>query len=615
MIMTINGTPAVLPESTRIDMNFENPLFTDSGGGYSFEIELPLKGCPENLRIFGPIFLPGIELSDRVFNCEISDGAIYLSGILTIAAVSRQSVKVQFLSGRSEQYRTDILNETKINELNLGTYPVNASPANCDASEVIEPGDNPGDKPFVALPWINAESANLQNDLTDRQNLPGFSYMIYMLPLAERICRAVGMEPDFRAWEADDKWRWLLCCNTLPYGWNLKSIARCLPDWSVNEFFYQLELLTGMQFNLDVRAGTATIETMPQVSEAVRLSNVIEDYTAETNIDEDGESSVDFIDSSNLGYNIEGSDTTAFYNCPWALKRFDRDIMELPSIDRLVEYARQVYLSKWISDHRDPYNTQMSVYKIFYIRDLDTYYTFRIQDVVSQKNKVYVYSPVEVNPFGPRYAYGAAHEEDNGCPDIEINIVPVPFAVHKFDSQTRYLPKSFPVLSFGSYNEMSGTVPSDDNTAADVDLDVEEQTPIALAIQKSEYSDKTPAYYSTIYVGLFSPEQVADNAADSVPAVSEYFFDADGTVRRCDHSLRLNAYNKATPLRSGVAIDNRLKYKFSWLPDTLTMVPDPRRLYLIDGALYVCSKISTQLGGTERNRTISGEFYRVIETL
>ena len=50
----IDNKRVVLPANLSIKLTDENPILTESGK-YSFDIELPLRGCAQNLKVFGPL--------------------------------------------------------------------------------------------------------------------------------------------------------------------------------------------------------------------------------------------------------------------------------------------------------------------------------------------------------------------------------------------------------------------------------------------------------------------------------------------------------------------------------------------------------------------------------
>ena len=125
MGIIINNKQAVLKSGTSFDFIAENRLFTGSDS-YTLSITFPLRGCAENVAIFGHIHRADVEKSKIVFDCEIRDKAFYRSGSITITEINEVEVKTQFLEGRSEQNFDDTFDEIYVNELDLG-YPLSAN--------------------------------------------------------------------------------------------------------------------------------------------------------------------------------------------------------------------------------------------------------------------------------------------------------------------------------------------------------------------------------------------------------------------------------------------------------------------------------------------------------
>ena len=84
MKIIINGKDAVLKKGTSFEFVAENRSFTGSDS-YTLSITFPLRGCPENIAIFGYINRTDIDKSKVVFDCEISDINFHSAGTITNA--------------------------------------------------------------------------------------------------------------------------------------------------------------------------------------------------------------------------------------------------------------------------------------------------------------------------------------------------------------------------------------------------------------------------------------------------------------------------------------------------------------------------------------------------
>ena len=96
MEIIINNQQAVLKEGTSFDFIAENRLFTGSDS-YTLTITFPLRGCAQNIAIFGHIHRADVAKNKVVFDCEIRDRDFYRSGTITITEISDVEVKTQFL--------------------------------------------------------------------------------------------------------------------------------------------------------------------------------------------------------------------------------------------------------------------------------------------------------------------------------------------------------------------------------------------------------------------------------------------------------------------------------------------------------------------------------------
>lgn len=161
MHILIDGKRAVLKKDSSFEYISENRFFTGSDS-YTLNITFPLKGCPENLAIFGQTHRREVEKSPVTFTCEIVDSNFSASGIVTVTEVSDVEVKTQFLEGLSKDNYLQTLEDTYINELTLG-YPSTSAASSLTPSAVMESIDN--DAHWVALPWVNNSSGNIQNKM------------------------------------------------------------------------------------------------------------------------------------------------------------------------------------------------------------------------------------------------------------------------------------------------------------------------------------------------------------------------------------------------------------------------------------------------------------------
>lgn len=121
----INGQPAHIKKGTSIKVTRENPRYTDSGD-YTLEVTFPIDGCPENMKIFGPLHRPETEkarLAKTTYQFSLTADELNLEGTAVVTSVNEKEVKLQFLAGRSElNFKTTHPDGTDIyiDQLDLG---------------------------------------------------------------------------------------------------------------------------------------------------------------------------------------------------------------------------------------------------------------------------------------------------------------------------------------------------------------------------------------------------------------------------------------------------------------------------------------------------------------
>lgn len=160
MEIIINNQQAILEQGTSFDFIAENRLFTGSDS-YTLTITFPLRGCAQNIAIFGHIHRAEVAKNKVVFDCEIRDRDFYRSGTITITEISDVEVKTQFLEGRSEQNFDETFDDIYLNELDLG-YPTSRVAVAGHCMDDMRPYP---DNFWIPLPWVNNTSGNIQNEM------------------------------------------------------------------------------------------------------------------------------------------------------------------------------------------------------------------------------------------------------------------------------------------------------------------------------------------------------------------------------------------------------------------------------------------------------------------
>ena len=556
MHIYVNNKLAALKKGTSFEYVSENRLFSGSDG-YTLTITFPLKGCPENITIFGHINRADVAAKKVIFDCEIRDKGFYKFGSITITEISETEVKTQFLEGRSEQNFDKTFDKVYINELDLGTPPTvyksGITPANAWYPE------NSGCK-CVALPWVNDYSGNIQNKaehIVDdavqnrshyewSEDTTGLSWQPYLLYITKKICEAVGYTADFSKWEEVEEYKYLLICNTLPHAWYMPAFANALPHWTVEEYFEKLELFLGGEFDFDHRGKRITFAFTQATLAAKRpvcLEDVVEEHSTEVKVDDDR---CEYLESKNLVYKDCDHEMWKFYYC-------------------------------------DAY---------FVIRPVS-----RQQVVEWRGNIIYVYYRYKcrlqpVNLFGGRIV-----SEDEDAEQVEIEFVPA----WVDDTEEKYGRVLF--LSFSGYDEDTNTTSEDDNDHPF------QKTHTVSSLEAGE-KEKKSEYYDRIYIGWYDGSNYYQGSRLPYPNVENIVIADDWSNFSYAHfSLRINDRQ----IRRGQIIHNiepKMKTTFKFLSDN---IPDVRSVFLIRGKRYVCEKMTATFTENGMSQLIKGVFYPIVE--
>lgn len=614
MQLIINGLPAFIKEGSSFEYIRENRLFTGAED-YTMSITLPLKGCAENEKIFGLIHRKSVEPKDLIFECELRDREFYKFGAATITELTESEVKIQFLEGKSKQNFDASFDDVYINELTLGG-PSITDPLLISPREALDPFKSGLRE--VCLPWINSGNDDpiIHNDMeVEDENSHTFkwgeeveklSWQPYLLHLTKLICDAVGYSYDFDAWEIDLSLRFFLVCNTLPPAWEIDDYSRILPHWSVDEYFENLAVFLGGEFDIDHRSKKIQFYKSADRSNnagTVFIDEVEEVFNAEVTVDDP---KCDFMGARNFKYADNGA-SGKFDSCKWFIDQYGSDVKSYDTLDELIQ--KNVRYKRWMANYYDdPFNDRVyldDLTKLLYAKDVDCYYILRTLYAFQENNVVgvpvhYIYCILQpVNEFGPLVYSDNAEEE-------ELKFVPVAL---DFTSKEK---GACMFLSMGSFAENY----SDDTLywgkSDNWSWWQDDETPLPVIEQKFNQGEKekNPEYYNVINIGWWSGSM--PGSASVAPSILPHPF-----VSRCEVDYNWNLHvNSAFNLRlndgsfksrfSGIQLDIKRKYTFRFLSD---VVMDPRAVYIIAGKKYLCESLTYNFTEKGRSQEVKGVFW------
>ena len=585
MKIIINGKDAVLKKGTSFEFVAENRSFTGSDS-YTLSITFPLRGCPENIAIFGYINRTDIDKSKVVFDCEISDINFYSAGTITIVEINEKEVKTQFLEGRSEQNFDDTFDEIYINELNLGEYPSYSLSSN-PATQWN--GLNVGQE-AVALPWVNNSSGNIQNEVVYANNAytyhadcKGLSFQPYLIAIVRRICLALGYSCDVSQWNNRQDLRYLIVCNVLPWAWDIPQFARALPHWSVTEFFEKLEHFLGGEFDIDHRNKSIKFTFTSNIllnAETIEIDKVIDSYTTE--VSDTNESN--YIEASNVRYKECEHNMWKFYSCPWFIKDSKNTRVEYDTIVQLINANRSYARVR-------QYHRGTNINKVLYAKNIDTHFIIRcIRNEYAGTNSLGEKLYDRICILQPINVFGDKIVDESNEDAIELDFVPA------WIEETESSKGNCLFLEIGNYEEEDA---SSSNTSNDDDTTIYQ--PNAMQQLSAGKKQEKVEYYDKIYVAFWNGTNY-NSGKLPCPTLDTINIREDWSVFSSNGSLRLQKAPK-------YKINPKQKFNFSFISDS---IPNARSVFFINGRKYLCEKITATFTENGMSQLLKGSFYLII---
>lgn len=588
MLILIDHKEAVVQRSTAFDYISENRFFTGADG-YTLTLTFPLKGCPQNLDIFGHINRKDCDLARLTLPCELHDAHFHAEGVVSIVDISDVEVKTQFLEGRSVTNFHSRLDEVYINEIPMTSVAVELDLDDTARGALYylrtydeqQRGDYLG---FVLYPWVNNTTGNIQNKLN--VNSRGEYYFWtssldphigqpFLIEVLRQVFRHIDYEIDLavfeQSWMAN-----LIVCNALPHTWGLHAMQHALPHWTVAELLDEVELLLGGEFRIDTirqRASFAfhapTLAALP----VVELRHVVDDYKVEVS-DADRKAANEYFEHRNVAYAEAAHHMQRYYACPWLLAKTNTQTWA--DIAAMLAELRPYLVC-------DGPLTHIYYRSVHYCRAEDTRYILRCVRTDGTKHYLRLQP---VNVFGPRTTAG----NEEGQVD-ELRIVPA-----CIDRTTRYTGDLI-FLDCGSYD---GDLPEGADNA-------DQTFPVNLLAEGEQ--DATREYYDKLYVAFAHPVgQFVPKLPH--PFIDRYDIDEDGTLREAPLALLRLAGPKAPAVRrTRYEVDQRRKFTFSFLAD---QIPDVHAVFLIHGKRYLAEKITTTVNEDGMCRLMKIVAYRII---
>ena len=386
----IDGKPAVIKSGTSFKFHRENTYFTDAED-YTLDVELPLKGCSENIEIFSALHRPEaslVHLIGKKYPFRFVAPPLDIEGSAIVTEVNEAEVKIQLLAGSSVLNfdKTDALgHDIYIDELDLGcAYDVSLKDIYTEANKSIYPSyylwkelvialnngtngvdmyatfDNSKDGcvTFTVYSETTEHTANkkfylervITSDagveyeeklyLKSHNNLSGPPYdsvyiaaQPYLLLILERVLKCIGynLNPNndiAKSWQKD-----IFIANVR----NEYQYSKILPHWTVSEFLKEISLFCGVMFVTEGNTVNAVRKSdyYGDESRAVHIKEIIDEYSTVISEEEEGS---DDPRTGNVGYDFENIDP---------MLQLPDEVWEKATI--IEPFSSDTVLAQWIS--------------------------------------------------------------------------------------------------------------------------------------------------------------------------------------------------------------------------------------------------------------------------
>lgn len=297
-MLLISNLPATIKKGTTFKLTRVNPLYEDTSD-YTFDVQLPLQGSPENQKIFGPLHHPAQPLATLIgqeLPMHLILPPIDMQGKARITSITEREVKVQLIASPLTDtfgYKADGT-PIYIDQLSLGTMYDDApfiksvphagtTPTTHEIAKYIS--DNYEAQGNHTYTWglytqthflfhfvddaqgavINRHERFQNGTIRFAADTPTAAQP-YLLEIIDRILHAVGVTTVNIPIRTD--WRQnIYITNTATNN----EIARILPHWTLQEFLTEICNFFALTYTLSTDHRTITFHPLTTYAPATTL--------------------------------------------------------------------------------------------------------------------------------------------------------------------------------------------------------------------------------------------------------------------------------------------------------------------------------------------------------
>lgn len=648
MKIIVDGKQAVMKEGSSFEYHSENPLFTEAED-YSFDIEFPMKDCPQNILIFGALHVKGVDISTISFPCEIITESFDKMGILTITEVGDSVIKGQFLEGMSKENFSsspDLL--TYLTDMDFSDYDgqkdgFDGFPSfgyydyHYDSEWGYGWWTKNSDKSGPAVGWDQAVIYDTKSEKA-YDHIGGAvaynSYIqrhIYLAHLVDLVGQVLGWSVDQTILRALPFYQYVLVANrrkfllAFPYDWSVRPLADSLPRWTAKEFFQNIADYFGCVVVFDSASKRIKFSSYRQtMSDSGTLKRVLlpvlDEFTVELTDEESkykGSQSFVLPDKSNPD-NIN--------SCPWLLSD-GRVPINQTTKTQLLQYISKGATESW-AESPDLTNMGVDGRYLFYLTDIQRYV------VVTQTQKYWIGGEPDPDEFGNKapadYVFQCVeviNQYGGQSEGTELKVCNCPFQAVKYQK------RDDPVYMSDNGSAAYGFLPAIEIPDDPLDIidpnEWDESYPQAIATMSGGERKVDDCYFDKLWIFLmmgdnaftreYEPRDTEGMMLEPVPGYDykRTIVDEDGNPIIYPYTVALN-HNSFTlspniaeinAYRNIPRVDETKLYRYKFLSRTL---PDPKSVFVIRGKEYACLRLTAHFTIEGMSDLVEGEFYEIV---
>lgn len=655
MRVLVNGKEVALESKASYEYKQENPLFTDAEG-YTMELTFPMKDQPNNILVFGPLHVKGVDISNVVFSCELICEAFDKTGVLTIIEVADSYIRGQFLEGMSaENFRTSADLTSYLTDLDFSQWDGQAD--NWDgfpngyytSEEDPEFGITTWKKDLTksgpAAGWDQAIIYDkAQNRAMDHMFVAvGYcTYIqrhIYLKHLVELVGRAIGWSVNQQVLQSISYYQYILVANRrrflwdYPHEWVVRPLADSLPHWTVKEFFQNIADYFGCVVVYNTVSKTISFKTYQQMANVVSGAQqeiqltVFDDFSVEISDEEEGKY------KGSMHFKLpDECNPNNMNSCPWAFNDPRIPIQECTK-QWLLQKIEKGAMESWSGDP-DLSDLGVDGRYIFYLTDIQRYVA------VTQTQKYWIDGEPEPDEWGnvpnPDYVFQCVEvlNQYGGHTDgKELKVCNCPFEnveYYRRDDPTYWGNPSeiqygyLPVLDIPEdplyridFNEWSKDYPQAFENLSSGERKPEDMYFDRLWIFLMQNSQTSA--YGTAYTREYEPRTVPGTMLEPVPGYDykRTIVDENGNPIMYPYTTGINHYSytlspnsiEIALYRNIPQVDETKLYRYKFLAYSL---PSATAIYVIKGKRYACLRITAHFTTKGMSDLIEGEFYEIV---